>query len=503
MANNSLVSDKRYVEFEGLQALILKLGAMRQEYLNITDGAAGDITDINKAIADLQGKLAAVYDFDNVTTAPEFEEGVALDTTKIVESIVDYINKFKAEFVAKDENDAAATEAMQAVIDSIVAVIGAEKNTDGTLKLPAEGTVIARLGAAEAAITANLEEFRSKAFVGLDTTVDKNANTVTVKFQNSKVDAEGNPEVIGSFTIDTADFVVDGLLGDVETVTIADPAGDNSSWGAYKGDVKVFDQEAVLKGLAINVLDLPKYAGKKYLTFTFKVNDVDGGNVTVDPAYEPNQVIWVDLADLYKAYEFAAEASNEKPEDANVWATLTPEVEETAAGAKVTYKLVMSAKFSDNMAQVDTNTAAIATNAQAIADNVVAIKANADAIEAHGERLDAIETAAGEVEGRVKSLEDAVNGYEDTDGTAVPGLIDAAQELLDWRENGIVPIRKDETAANPIEGIEEYFDYWVMSGEPAAEAMRKKVLEASTTRNWGTDEIPELGDGVAPEDPKA
>lgn len=428
---STLVSDKKFVELEGLKALIVKLGALREEYLD-------KIGDLAQGEADILKRLDALLlaDTDLVTGHPT----VVAPGKEIIVCIIEFIEKLRREL-----GDTPADEV-------------------------AKKTVYERLVALEAdckQLNTRLETLETEAFTSVATEYDKLNNQIRVGFGTTKAEAVTAKDGLvdgKSFTIDTSDFVVDGLLGDVHSVTVlkdekdlpqADATIDgNVGPGAYEFVTDPKDGKVKLKK-CYELADIPKdklVNGRRYLVFKFKVNETDGeGTATA----KVEKDIWVDLVDLHDNFTFKALPADD--------AYIKLKVDSThmgSASTAVTYTSSLGDKAVEDFKIVEGEHVADSTGAPGVKNRGV-LKLDADLKAAEKNIAKHEELINGTTEhpetGLVKKVEvlegEVRNGWHDTVADAdVPGLLDRAAALEQWTKENIIP----------VDGINEYFDYWVM-----------------------------------------
>lgn len=458
---STLVSDKKFVELEGLKALIVKLGALREEYLD-------KIGDLAQGEADILKRLDALLlaDTDLVTDHPT----VVAPGKEIIVCIIEFIEKLR-----KELGDTPADEV-------------------------AKRNVYERLAALEAdckQLNTRLDALETEAFTSVATEYDKLNNQIRVGFGTTKAEAVTSKDNLvdgKSFTIDTSDFVVDGLLGDVLSVTVllegkdipqADATIDgNTGRGAYEfvtdpkdGKVKLqkrYEASEIPQGKDIN--------GRRYLVFKFKVNETDGEGTATAKAEKD---IWVDLVDLHDNFTFKALPADD--------AYIKLEVDSThmgSASTAVTYTSSLGDKAVEDFKIVEGEHVADPDGAPGVKNRGVLkldtdLKAAEKNIAKHEELING--TTEHPETGLVKKVEvlegEVRNGWHDTVADVdVPGLLDRAAELERWTKENIIKV-------DGTDGINLYFDYWVMSDKPNAVDARKKALAAIKTE---FDVVPEL-----------
>lgn len=403
----SLVSEKRFLEFEGLKALILKLGALREEYLGLIEDATTDIAEI---VARLDALLKKDTDLNG-------RVGIAAGK-EIVVAIVEYIEAIRAEL--------------------------------GTLPEPAPGKdIYTRLAEIEAdckQLNTRVATLENEAFTSVTAEYDRENNKIRIGFGTTNAAAtaaEGGLVPNKSITIDTSDFVVDGLLGQVHSVVVI-TEGDSKGAFEYitngQGETEqklVYPFEEIPADKRIN--------GHRYLVFGFKVNETDGQG---EPTAQKEQNIWVDLVDLHDNFEFAAAP------DSDQYVKLAVQKSHTKGATQVTYTVSLGDQAVADFSLVEGNTddpsggkirgvAQLHTDLKAAEANIATLK-------------DEVETETTGLLDRTQVLEDEVrNGWTDNSGDApveVPGLLQRAADLEKWTKENVITVKE----------ISDYFDYWVM-----------------------------------------
>lgn len=428
---STLVSDKKFVELEGLKALIVKLGALREEYLD-------KIGDLAQGEADILKRLDALLlaDTDLVTDHPT----VVTPGKEIIVCIIEFIEKLR-----KELGDTPADEV-------------------------AKKTVYERLAALEAdckQLNTRIDALETEAFTSVATEYDKLNNQIRVGFGTTKAEAVTSKDNLvdgKSFTIDTSDFVVDGLLGDVRSVTVLKDEGDlpqvdatidgNIGPGAYEFVTDPKDGKVKLKK-CYELADIPNdklVNGRRYLVFKFKVNETDGeGTATA----KVEKDIWVDLVDLHDNFTFKALPADD--------AYIKLKVDSThmgSASTAVTYTSSLGDKAVEDFKIVEGEHVADPDGAPGVKNRGV-LKLDADLKAAEKNIAKHEELINGTTErpetGLVKKVEvlegEVRNGWHDAKADVdVPGLLDRAADLERWTKENIIP----------VDGINDYFDYWVM-----------------------------------------
>lgn len=249
------VSDKKFLELEGLKTLMDRLGVLREEYL--TRLATVDAVNVEQT-ARLDALLKKETDLTEDLGLTEGKE--------IIVAVLDLIKEMRAELGTKPES----------VTKNIY-------------------TRLAELEEATTDLTNRVAALEMEAFTSVVTEYDRTANEIRVGFGTTKAEATaaaGSLVPNKSFIISTADFIIDGMLEKVESVMVStqDPTG---AWEGIPEGNPAYTLDEVPEDKRID--------GHKYLVFTFIVNETDGVGNPVTPA---KQTIWLDMNDLYKDYMF-------------------------------------------------------------------------------------------------------------------------------------------------------------------------------------------------------
>lgn len=241
---NYFENNKRYLDHNGLKALILKI---KELYTLIQDNK-GDIDQLTTKLADLDERVDAI-----------------------------------------EANLGAELPELHALIDAIRAELG---------ETPAEGTatVYERLAAAEAAIEAlegKVEDLENNAFQSVNSTYDVSSKKVTLSFAN------GEGSEVGTAVIDTTDFVIDGMIEDVYMATLGKDGKFYISVNHPGADPGVSTE--VLETELSNELGydfLRDHGGHKFIIMRFKTSS--GGEKGVKD-------VLLEAEQLFQDYNFSAE----------------------------------------------------------------------------------------------------------------------------------------------------------------------------------------------------
>lgn len=286
-----------------------------KEYIDDADDKLqGDIDDIN----DLIGTDEGVFSADNTISTrfaeawDRFEEVIKFvaspdgslygneklgrfinqDTTEstnanngsILSQIVNFAADLRdelgdwanANITSANFDNEADFETVTSALTAIVAKIDSIINDANSL----EDRVAKLEGTHDASVTTTIEH--DGAFVKVTADQDNNSQNIDVKFFNSY------GKEVGGFEIDTADFIMHGMLSDVRSVVL-----DRS---------KLNDPE--YSWVDQSMLPASAVDGNHYLVFTFEVSHEQEASSDI---HEYKQ-IWVDVSDLYTDYTFETEA---------------------------------------------------------------------------------------------------------------------------------------------------------------------------------------------------
>ena len=342
MAN--FASDKMFLSQTGVQALIKKIADIRKEILEGQTGIANDFAELSA----------------------------------LVDSII-----------AKTEDGVIA----KGMLANVIAEAEALRNELGEVPADAAKTIYTRLADAETAInnliagdlTEDFNDLKSKAFVDAVSTYDSANQKVKLSYKNA---AGAEVKLI---EIDTADFIVHGMMEDVNTVTI------ESS--------KVTLPDGTVLDVPVDVME---HKGDKYLVFRFKLAHE---NTDSDVAHDELKAVWVNVHQLFNDYDFVGES-----DDADYVTVTATETSSTTAADQnlVTIKVALGAaqKAVNNLVEGKTQYEGkpVGENYRGVADLNKALDAEIEAREAVG-------TAAAEV----KTIADRLVEEVETEGT---GLLD-------------------------------------------------------------------------------
>lgn len=443
---NQFASEKKYLELDGLKALILKIATMRDEYMGnneeIVDALGALLSRVDLIVApekvDPDDKNASM----NVLPATDsytYTEGT------LFECVAKYIQDIRNELGA---TDAAKAETVYARLDQIEAWVNdgfdAEDGThyDGLLARVAE-----------------LERAAADDFVANVTCTD--AEVVKKDNKWEAVFTSKSGKELAKIALDTSEFVIDGMLGDVKLVSVLDKGtlvkdlGTGNEYGLDTDDAA---------WLTIVNESGTRENGERYMIFSFKTTEAGVQTPTFAEEATALRNIWVSLKDLHDSYDFATEA------DPAEYITFEVANKHTLDSAqKITHSVALTA---DAVKALDW----ILKGDGANINDYATLNADVDAAQADITDLqDKVINGFEEVDGENGSdaIEGSTGGTHHQDGllTRANNLEKRATNLeedmagvTDWIENSTIP--------NAF--IEAYFDFAVFGipgtdGEPKIE----------------------------------
>lgn len=458
---NQFASDKKYLELEGLKALIIKIGAMREEYVTQ-----------NQEFASLLAKLtlrldALIPDAGDGANDMENIAGGSYDYTEgtILECVAKYIQDIRNELGASDtilEDPDGNIVPIYARLDQLEAY--ANDLLARTEKLEQESFAKVICSNAEEVKTTNL--WKAQFFpAGTILPNDYKVNT-------------GSEDIkpLGEIALNTSDFVVDGILDAVRLIAIVEPgnkiadlSNDGNEYISNTGEGAEEPWKTLIGESG------GKEVGSRYIVFSFKTINQDAEDI-VDPDKNPDTPtdkplsnIWVSMHDLHDSFEFEGKVDEgrEAGKD-NEYATLEVTDQHTTTGSThVTYTLKFTADF------------------------VLAIDKLLGKVE--GTRsYDAVNTELTDAQANIKELQDYVRdgGFEETidneDGSKTTvtreGLLKRTADL----EDRATDLEKEVDAIDRwVDGegiiseafVNRYFDAVVFASEGEGADERKALYE--------------------------
>lgn len=450
---NQFASDKKYLELAGLKALVIKIGALRAEYM-------GQNKEVNDVLADLTARLDAIVAPDGkdanilpVTDSYDYSEGT------LFECVAKYIQDLRNELGA---TDAAGAETVYARLDQIENWVNNGFDVEGVDE-EGNATTVHYDGLLDRVKKLEDESF---AQVECSTAEEVKANNVwKAAFKNA------TGKVLGEIELNTSDFVVDGILDAVRLISVVEPGNkivDLSNGGIEYDGATVGAEEPWHTLIAESQ---GKNAGDRYIVFSFKTVNQDAEDV-VDPDKDPTTPtekplsnIWVSMHDLHDSFDFNS-AVDEK---SVAYVDLSVDTHHTTTGST---NVVYTVKLTDE----------VVTILDKLLGKVEGVRSY-DEIDAD---LHAAEDNIANSQDDIKQLQDYVaNGFEEqpgengnsaTEPETKKGLLERANDLEDTMGEVIGWINEDGII--PVKFVEDYFDYIVFGGGTAA-ATREAAYEAA------------------------
>lgn len=420
---NQFASDKKYLELAGLKALIIKIGAMRAEYMEQN-------ADINDILAKFEARLKAIepdaneawldYDFNENPNRPKLS------------MIMDWLNDLRAEI---GNFPVSGEKSIKSRIDEL------------------ENVVLDP----EAGLAKRVTDLENGSFASVEYS-DAEEVKANHKWEASFKNAKG--EELAKIALDTKDFVIDGMLGAVKMISVIER-------GAKILDVETGEEYGAgsAEPWATLVAESAfKNNEERYLVFSFKTEDSDG-HVDSDNNYTDKQLqnIWVSVKDLHDNFKFKAEGAD----------FITLDVA-TVHAAKGETDVVYSVKLTDDAVELINKGLG----------NVEGIRSYDDIDTDLHTAEDDIKTLQDQVvNGFNEKNGDNGNGLEADGGEhAKEGLLTRANKLeqrMDAAEGHIEDVEAwiNEDGVINVEWVNDYFDYIVFGGGIAADS-RNAAYEA-------------------------
>lgn len=412
---NQFASDKKYLELAGLRALILKIGAMREEYVGLNQ----DVVDALTALLERVNHIIAVDTDDRASNKELKTDSYNYDDkATLFECVAKYIQGLRDELGTSA--DAKPGSPIYARLDQLELDVQKEVTglLDRTTKLEKESFAGVECSSADDVKANHLWE-----------AIFKNAAGEALKT------ADGKDMKI---SLDTKDFIIDGMLGDVKMISVVNRGAviiDLTSNVKYEaGDDQVEPWKTLINESAT------RNDGERYLVFTFKTKDSDGHDDTNNNYAGENELknIWVSMHDLHDNFEF-------KGEGAKYIELVAADPEHTADGStKITYKV----NLADDVVAVLEKALGENPNNRSYDDIDADLKHAQEDIVTNRADIDTNREDIDELQGYVK------DGWTNS-GKEVPGLLDRADDIEAWIDGeGVIP----------AEFVEDYFDWVVFSG---------------------------------------
>ena len=420
---NQFASDKKYLELAGLKALIIKIGAMRAEYMEQN-------ADINDILAKFEARLKAIepdaneawldYDFNENPNRPKLS------------MIMDWLNDLRAEI---GNFPVSGEKSIKSRIDEL------------------ENVVLDP----EAGLAKRVTDLENGSFASVEYS-DAEEVKANHKWEASFKNAKG--EELAKIALDTKDFVIDGMLGAVKMISVIER-------GAKILDVETGEEYGAgsAEPWATLVAESAfKNNEERYLVFSFKTEDSDG-HVDSDNNYTDKQLqnIWVSVKDLHDNFKFKAEGAD--------FITLDVATVHTAKGET---DVVYSVKLTGDAVELINKGLG----------NVEGIRSYDDIDTDLHTAEDDIKTLQDQVvNGFNEKNGDNGNGLEADGGEhAKEGLLTRANKLeqrMDAAEGHIEDVEAwiNEDGVINVEWVNDYFDYIVFGGGIAADS-RNAAYEA-------------------------
>ena len=433
---NQFASDKKYLELAGLKALILKIGAMRAEYM-------GQNEEVNRVLANIIARLDAIV-------APEGEDANVLPVTDsydytegtLFECVAKYIQDLRNELGATaDATDKTAYARLDQIEDWVSNGFDAEDtDEDGNVVTIHYDGLLDRV-----------KKLEAESFAQVECT---DAETVKANHKWEALFKNAKGEELAKIALDTKDFVIDGMLGDVKLIAISNEGKSIIDLSTDTEYVAGDDLEEPWKTLVAE--SATKEFGARYLVFSFKTKDADGHEDPENNNYADGQElknIWVSMHDLHDNFDFKAEGAK------YIELVAADPVHKVDGSTEITYKV----NLTDDV---------VAVLEKALGE-VEGVRSYDD-IDAD---LRTAEENIAQAQDDIKQLQDyVVNGFTEEPGengntSATPenkkGLLERTNDLEDTVDAMIDWINDD--AIIPEQFVKDYFDYIVFGGGTAAE----------------------------------
>lgn len=337
---NQFASDKKYLELEGLKALIIKIGAMREEYVTQNKEFAALLANLTSR---LNALIPDAGDGENVSLATENGSYDYTEYDSILQCVAKYIQDIRDELGASDAkllDEDGNIVPIYARLDQLEAY--ANDLLTRTEKLEQESFAKVVCSKADEVKATNL--WKAQFFpAGTVLPDDYKVNT-------------GSEDIkpLGEIALNTSDFVVDGILDAVRLIAIVEPgnkiadlSGGGNEYIANTGEGAEEPWKTLIGESG------GKEVGSRYIVFSFKTINQDADDV-VDPDKNPDTPtdkplsnIWVSMHDLHDSFEFEGKVEEARAagKDAE-YATLEVTDQHTTTGSThVTYTLKFTQDF--------------------------------------------------------------------------------------------------------------------------------------------------------------
>lgn len=415
MANTSFLTEKKYLDTTGLQALIRKIADMNKQTNN-------ELDEITKNITDIIARLDKIY--------------VDGDTpTGLLADAINNIAAIRAEIGDPSKKT--------------------DKDIYDRLKALEDGA-----GSLEPRVLA-LEQ---KAYINADFDYNTAAGAITLKFYSiagtpGADGAAGDPtKPVFEKTIKADDFVKNGMIKAVYSVTIGN---DGKPYDSSTIPDPANPAEAVipdgLKDVKVPDDVLTNGKGKKYIVLQFNTSTTGADGAVTAGTTES----WLPVDTLFNDYDFDNDNDNEDYITVDVTETNPKPTDPVGTVNKVTISSALGQKAKDDFALVEGEAAipnsgdkykgivALNTAVDANTTDIAALKKTVD-----GDPAGADDKAKKGLVGRTADLELSVDG----DGTDEnPGLVNRTTDIENWLNgDGILPASE----------VRSVFDYIVFGINP-------------------------------------
>ena len=431
---SQFASEKKYLELDGLKALILKIASMRDEYV-------GQSEEVVAAL----GALLARVDLIVAHGTPD-EAGNASDNVLPATDSYDYTEGTLFECVAKyiqalrDELGATADKKASTVYARLDQIEDWVNNGFDTEDGTHYDGLLARVAELERAAKDDLV-----ALVECSTEQEVKENNKWEAVFKSRSGKE-----LAKIGLNTSEFVIDGMLGDVKMISVVNKGTAVRDLGTGT-DYTITD--AAEPWLTIINESATRENGERYLVFSFRTTEAGVSTPDFAGVATGLKNIWVSVKDLHDSFVFGAAS------DPTEYITLeVAEPVHTADGAtRIVYTTKLTADAVKALDWILKGDVAAKIDSYNVL-NADVDKAQKDVADLQGKVISGFE----EVDGDNGSVtpEGSTGGTHHQDGllTRANRLEKRADDLnedmagvTDWIENHMIP-----TAF-----IRDYFDYTV------------------------------------------
>ena len=435
---NQFASDKKYLELEGLKALIIKIGAMRTEYMGQND-------DVNRILANIIARLDKIVAADGedanvlpVTDSYDYTEGT------LFKCVAKYIQDLRNELGAADT---ATNKTVYARLDQLEDWVNNGFDVENE-----EGSTVHYAGLLD-----RVKALEAGSFTQVEYT---NAEAVKAnhKWEATFKNAAGN--ALATIALDTKDFIIDGMLDDVKLIAVSNEGRSIIDLSTNNEYVASDNLEEPWKTLVQE--SASKELGVRYLVFSFKTKDSDGhGNSENNYGEQELKNIWVSMHDLHDNFSFKGEGAK------YIELVAADPVHNANSSTEITYRANLAPE--------------VVTVLEKALGEVEGVRSY-DKIDTD---LHTAENNIAQAQADVKELQDYVingfteeagaNGNTNSEPEAKRGLLERTNNLEDTMRETIAWINED--GITPVKFVEDYFDYVVFGGGTAA-TIRTTAYEA-------------------------